>query len=195
MKKSILFVGNSYTFVNDLPNNHFAPLAAERGIEFDVTEVTLGGWRLLNFADPSDEGGKKLRAAIEGKHFDCVVLQDHSCGPIAMYPEFFAGAAALKALLEGQADRFILYATWGRRNGSLDLEIFGTDSRGMTERLAENYEKVGRALGMTVAHAGRAFVEYAAAHPDAELYMEDGSHPSELGSRVAAEAILAEILK
>lgn len=194
MKKSILFIGNSYTFVNDLPNNHFAPLAAERGIEFDVTTVAIGGWRLLYFADPENPGGKQLREAVKGRHFDYVVLQDHSCGPIAMYPEFLAGAAALKTLLEGHTDRFVLYATWGRREGNLDLEIFGCDCAGMTAKLAEAYDRAGKILGMAVAHAGRAFLAHKAAHPEDELYMADGSHPSETGSRVAAKAILGAVL-
>ena len=194
MKKSILFIGNSYTFVNDLPNAHFAPLARERGVEFDVTSVTLGGWRLLRFADPGDKGGRQLREAIAGRHFDYVVLQDHSCGPIAMYPEFLAGAAALRTLLEGQADEFVLYATWGRKSGSPDLEIFGCGCEGMTEKLAEAYERAGRLLGMKVAHVGRAFLDYAAEHPDDDLYMEDRSHPSVIGTEVAAKVLLDAVL-
>lgn len=194
MKKSILFIGNSYTFFNDLPTAHFAPLAAERGVEFDVTSVTLGGWRLLYYADPQDEGGKALREAIAGKHFDYVVLQDQSCASIAMYPEFLAGAAALKTLLEGQAENFVLYATWGRRNDNPDLEIFGCDSAGMAERIAEAYDKAGKILRMDVAHIGKAFLAHLAEHPDDELYASDGGHPSELGTKIAAKTLLDTIL-
>ena len=65
----------------------------------------------------------------------------------------------------------------------------------LNEALAQAYDAVGAKLGLPVAHVGRAFAAYAAEHPEAELYDPDLLHPSLLGSTVAAETILREVLK
>ena len=38
MAKSILFIGNSYTFYNDMPTAIFAPMAEAAGLPLDVTK-------------------------------------------------------------------------------------------------------------------------------------------------------------
>ena len=86
--KNILFIGNSYTYFNDMPEKIFAPMAEAAGYPANVTSVTRGGYHLFQFADPADEGGKQLRAAIAGNHYDVVVLQDQSSGPIFERAEF-----------------------------------------------------------------------------------------------------------
>ena len=94
-----------------------------------------------------------------------------------------------------QADRFFLYATWGRKPGNEKLQELGLTNEEMTEQLAAAYEEAGKRFDMTVAHAGKAFADYRAKNPDVELYNPDGSHPSEKGSEIAAETILATILR
>ena len=191
--KKILFVGNSYTFFHDMPTAIFAPLAKERGYSFDVTAVTRGGYRLSQFADPENEEGKRLRATVAGQHYDCVILQEQSCTPITDEARFLRGIADLRALIGTQADHFVLYATWGRKEGSPQLSELGLTRQEMTERLAAAYDRAALANGMTVAHVGRAFAEHMEAHPEEELYNPDLSHPSEKGSRIAAETILAAV--
>ena len=192
--KKILFVGNSYTYYNDMPQQIFASGAAAAGLELEVTAVTRGGWTLEKFADPENEEGQRLRAVIAGQRYDYVVLQEQSCRPVTEPEKFFAGVGALKELLSKQAERFVLYATWGRKPGNGKLAELGLTNEEMTEQLAVAYEKAGKRFGMPVAHAGRAFAKCRAGNPEAELYDPDGSHPSLLGSEIAAETILAEIL-
>jgi len=193
MQKSILFIGNSYTYYFDMPEKIFAPMAAAAGLEFEVQSVTHGGYRLSRYADPKDEEGQRLRAVVKGRHFDCIVLQDHSLSTILDPDGFFTGIHDLKRLLEAHTDRFVLYATWGRKTGCETLHRIGMTSAQMTEHIARAYEEAGRRFGMTVAHVGRAFAVYARKHPDAELYWEDLHHSSRLGSTIAAETILAAL--
>ena len=192
--KKILFVGNSYTYYNDMPQQIFAPKAAAAGLSAEVTAVTKGGWTLSKFADPEDEEGKRLRAVVAGQHYDYVVLQEQSCRPLVNPEKFFEGVAGVKELLSKQADRFFLYATWGRKPGNEKLQELGLTNEEMTEQLAAAYEEAGKRFDMPVAHAGKAFADYRAKNPDVELYNPDGSHPSEKGSEIAAETILATIL-
>ena len=192
--KKILFVGNSYTYYNDMPQQIFAKKAASAGLELEVTAVTRGGWTLEKFADPENEEGQRLRSVIAGQHYDYVILQEQSCRPVTDPEKFYAAVRDLQTLLAAQAERFFLYATWGRKPGNEKLAELGLTNEEMTERLAESYDEAGRRSGMPVAHAGHAFAAYRAAHPEEELYNPDGSHPSLLGSEIAAETILTAIL-
>ena len=193
--KRILFIGNSYTFFHDMPTAIFAPLAESIGYSFDVTAVTRGGYRLSQFADPENEEGARLRRTVAGQHYDCVVLQEQSCTPSTDEARFLRGVADLRDLLGAQADHFVLYATWGRKEGSPQLSDLGLTRLEMTDRLALAYDRAATANGMTVAHVGCAFAAHLTEHPEDELYNPDLSHPSELGSRVAAETILGAVIE
>ena len=193
--KNILFIGNSYTYYSDMPQALFAPLAARAGLDCRVTAVTVGGCTLARFADETDGPGQKLREAIAEQHYDLVVLQEHGTQPVRNPALFEQSVAALLRLLQPQAERFILYATCGRKTGHPDLEKLGMTEAELTEALACAYDAVGAKLGLPVAHVGRAFAAYAAEHPEAELYDPDLLHPSHLGSTLAAETILREVLK
>lgn len=185
----ILFVGNSYTFFHDMPTKIFAPLA--NALEpWEVTEVTKGGYHLLQFADPNNEQGKRLRATIKDKHFDVAVLQDHSLAAVLWQEEFDESVAQLTNLLRPNVDNFVLFATWGRKTGCPTLDELGLTSAQMTDVIAQAYDRVAAKYGSTVAHVGKAFAEYASLHPECELYFEDMHHPSELGSVLAAQTIL-----
>lgn len=194
MKKSILFIGNSYTYYHNMPEQIFAPMAAARGYDFDVRAVTHGGYKLSWFADSENEEGKRLRSVVDGRYFDCIVLQDHSLSTILNPGEFFGGIRSLKQLLEDKTDRFVLYATWGRKPGCETLEELGMTNEEMTRHIAEMYDEAGTRFGMTVAHVGKAFAAYTREHPKAELYFTDLHHSSILGSTIAAESILNAII-
>ena len=193
MKKSILFVGNSYTFYHDMPQCIFAPMAAEAGYEMDVRSVTCGGYKLEWYADQENAEGKRLREVIADRHFDCIVLQDHSLSTITDPAGFFSGIRAVKTLLEEHTDRFVLYSTWARKPGCPTLDEIGMTPREMTRHIAEHYDEAARRFRMEVAHVGRAFEAYSLEHPEAELYFEDLHHSSALGSTIAAETILSTV--
>ena len=193
--KKILFVGNSYTYYSDMPQALFAPMAARAGLDCEVTSVTVGGCTLARFADAADAPGQKLREAIAGEHYDLVVLQEHGTQPVRHFDTFEKSVAALLDLLQPQAERFLLYATCGRKTGHRDLAELGMTAEELLEALARAYDAVGEKYRLPVAHVGRAFAAYAAQHPQAELYDPDLLHPSLLGSTLAAETILREALK
>jgi hypothetical protein len=195
MAKSILFIGNSYTFYNDMPTAIFAPMAEAAGLPLEVTAVTKGGWKLSRFADPADEGGALLAAELaKGKKYDYVVLQDHSLRTIKNPDKFFAGVAACRDLLADRAGEFILYVTWGRKIGSPQLEELGLTTAEMAERISAAYGEAAARYGMKLAEVGRAFLAESEAHPDVELYNADLTHPSPAGSEIVARTILKAIM-
>jgi len=193
-EEKILFIGNSYTYYHDMPSRLFVSKAAEAGRSFEVYTVLKGGYKLSQYADPENPYGILLRETIENQHFDYVVLQDQSCNPIVDPENFLHGVESLKELLSDYTEHFILYATWGRKEGSSELEQLQITSTEMTQKLAEAYDLAGKKFGMVVAHVGKAFAERRKNNPLSELYEADMSHPSLEGSTLAAETILAVLL-
>lgn len=191
-KLQVLFVGNSYTYYYDMPQTFFTDMAAKVGYDAEVTSITAGGYFLSQYVDPEDAEGQRLRAAISGKRFDCVVLQEQSTNAIEDEERFFFGVQQLMELID--ADRYILYATWGRNDGSKDLVKLGLTRQEMTEKLSAAYGKAAKRYGAEVAEVGKAFWEYSLTHDKDELYNPDMSHPSALGSEIAARVILEQVL-
>ena len=189
-KLRVLFVGNSYTYFNKMPDTFFAETARAAGYDICVTAVTHGGYRLCQYADPENEEGKRLRETVKGKHYDFAVLQEQSLNPIKNEPQFLDGVGGVKSLID--ADKFVLYATWGRNDGSPELEELGLTRGEMTEKLSIAYNKAGETHSMRVAEVGKAFLAYPRKD---ELYDPDRSHPSPIGSALAAQVIFEKMIE
>ena len=190
MKKSfdVLFIGNSYTYYNDMPETYFIKVAEKAGYDITVTAITNGGASLYQYADPEHEIGKRLRQEIGEKKYDVAVIQEQSVTPIKDENCFLNGVRDMKALIN--AEHFVLYATWGRNIGSLTLEELALTREEMTEKLSVAYNKAAKLYGMSVAEVGKAFLQYEARN---DLYDEDHSHPSVIGSMIAADVIFETV--
>ena len=174
----ILMLGNSLTFANDMP----AMLAGLTGAE--VVHHTRGGARLSEQLNPATRLGARTQAALTGEHWDYVVLQEMSHGPVSSPKRFFSSVARLCEQIP------VLYATWAYRKGSGALSAKGWDYDEMSRALSGAYRQAARENRALLADAGRRFYERADTE---ELYAPDGVHPTEAGSRLAAETIAAAI--
>ena len=111
----ILFVGNSYTYYNDMPTL-FSRLCGCNGKRAMVFSVTHGGRKLHENLDPNDPVTRQLDAVTAQNTMDVCILQEHSILPITDFERFSANVTGLMDKL-GPA-RFVLYQTWGRKTGS-----------------------------------------------------------------------------
>lgn len=118
------------------------------------------------------------------------MIQEQSINPVKDEESFLGGVRDVAALVD--AEHFILYSTWGRNEGSPKLAELGLTREEMTERLSDAYNKAGKLYGMTVAEVVRAFLAYESRD---ELYSEDMSHPSPIGSELAARVIFEAALR
>jgi len=66
----VLFIGNSYTTVNDLPGV-FASLARSGGHRVETKRAAVDGWTLANHAD-----SPATATALTASRWDIVVLQE-----------------------------------------------------------------------------------------------------------------------
>lgn len=187
---AVLFIGNSYSF--GVPSA-FRKLAELRGREVRVGHSTYGGWTLERHSKHPPTL-KKLR---EGD-WDIVVIQDFSMNPslkerdrrkvMDPWVQFFASEARAIGAVP------ILYQTWGRRDG--DPSIPGDDFYSMNQRVREGYENASvRAGGIPVVAAGDAWEREFRAGRGADLFVEDGSHPSDFGNQVSTRVFFETIFR
>lgn len=183
--RKILFIGNSYTYVNDLPAA-VAAIAKAEGRPLQVASVTQGGQTLKFFNDPEKEKGKEALAAIASGDYDVVVLQEQSLRPAISTGLFLEAAASFCEQIRAAGAEPVFYATWGRKEGAAALAQYKLTNETMTAKLNAAYCKAGEVNGAHVACVGLAFYEIYTGHPEIELYNEDGSHPSKAGTFLAA---------
>jgi len=72
----VLFIGNSYTYVNDLPGTLAALAEAGGGVKIEHEQVTPGGCSLEKHFKDGDAVQK-----IQARKWDAVVLQEQSQMP------------------------------------------------------------------------------------------------------------------
>ena len=181
----ILFIGNSYTYRNDMPNILLG-LLQENGIDAEVASVTRGGQKLFRYLGEDEENHSALTSLLENNSYDLLFLQEQSYFPLTSYEQFELGVRELTKLVA--AKRAVLYATWGRKTGCELLETLGLTSEEMSDALEAAYRRAAAVAGAEVSSVGLCFSELSKTAPHIELYKEDLSHPSYAGSCVAAIA-------
>ena len=179
----ILFIGNSYTYFNDMPTL-FSRLCGCNGKQAQVFSVTKGGRKLHENLDSADQTTRELEAVVQQNPMDVVILQEHSVLPITDFDRF---SANIKSLMEkiGPA-RYVLYQTWARKAGAEFLQEHKLTPRTMAVKLKEAYAKVADITGADLAPVGQCFLAVSETHPEINLYDPDLTHPSYAGSCLSA---------
>lgn len=191
--RRVLFVGNSYTRYNDLPDVVRELSGARDDVApLEVESVLVDGATLWDHWTTTG-----ARERIESGVFDVVVLQGQSTEPIRDARDVPTGFRwATRYLAEAavaSGAQVVLFATWARRAGHPDYERLALgDPATMTADLVRAYAR--NAWGNAqLAQVGLAFEIALAELPDVEVYSDDGSHPSAAGSFLAG-CVLADMV-
>lgn len=186
----LLFIGNSYTFTNDLPGV-FSGLARAGGHPVETGMAAAGGWSLADHA-----ASAPTLSALQSSPWQYVVLQEQSQIPAvprlrtaAMYPA--ARTLARAATAAGATPIFLL--TWGHRDGWPEQGMAGYQQ--MQNQLNQGYQGIAHELGAPIAPVGEAWSLVHAQRPALELWQPDGSHPSQQGTYLAACVLYATIFQ
>jgi hypothetical protein len=173
----ILWIGNSYTYVNELPKI-IAQLADSSKVDRPpaITGILKGGETLKgHWANPA------LQSALAEK-WDVVVVQEQSTTPITAPDSLFKYGKLIGDAAHKAGARVVLYVSWPQK------------SRPAAEdTIVAAYRALGNATHATMALAGRAWLDVIAQDPSVELYQKDGSHPVPQGSYIAA-CVFYEVL-
>ena len=175
---AVLFLGNSYTYCNDLPGM-LAALAETAGTrKIETAQHTPGAYRFeQHFLD-----GKAVQMIAKRK-WDAVVLQEQSLLPVLNPQLMHEYARKLHAEIAKQGARTVFFLTWARQNKPQ-----------MQQALNDAYFAIAKELKAEVAPVGVAWQRALAAEPKLDLYAKDGSHPSVQGTYLAACVFYATLL-
>ncbi|MCL4809014.1 MAG: hypothetical protein KJ062_14700 [Thermoanaerobaculia bacterium] len=183
---SVLFVGNSLTFVNDVPALVRSIAASfTPGASLTVRSVTGGGARLADHWGKGEavRALRKLRPGV-------LVLQGQSTEPLNAPADFHRYARLLKAEADAVGARTILFQTWARPAGDAYYRrpASGGSPAAMQARLTRVYASLARSLGIDVARVGEAFSLVERDAPDIPL-LDGTQHATRAGSYLAAAVI------
>ena len=182
----VLFVGNSYTQVHDLPQM--------------VTDIALSMGDTMTYASNTPGGctfemhcrNQSMTMICQGG-WDFVVLQEQSQLPafpldsVELYVFPYAQQLVDSIYAHNPCAEPMFYMTWGRKNGDTEFGYPPMDTyEGMDSLLYVRYMQMGEDNDASVCPVGRVWHYLRDHHEEIELYMSDESHPSLAGSYAAA---------
>lgn len=213
----VLFIGNSYTSVNDLPAMVVGLAEAAGGRKIEVDRHLVGGATLEKHVKD-----KKAIDKIRAAKWDVVVLQEQSLRPIIDRQSMHEYARLLDAEIKQRGAKTVFYATWARQHipdmqdgadpatspeyaramhgigGAANTTEFDAwcqqQKAGLTGGLNGAYLEIGNELGAAIAPVGIAWKMALAADPPFVLHGPDKSHPNPTGTYLAACVFYATLL-
>lgn len=191
---SVLFIGNSYTYVNDLPTM-LGDLSTSLGDNVQFDSYTAGGATLEGHA-----GNAAAYAKINSEAWDYVVLQAQSQEP--SFPDTQVDANTIPYAIQladsvyanNYCSEVMMFMTWGRENGDPQWGPISTFD-GMNARLRSAYLRMADSVSGSVSPVGVAWKYVRDNHPTIGLYTGDGSHPSYEGTYLAACTFYASVFR
>ena len=191
----VLWIGNSYTFYNDLPKMT-ANIAARNNITLENTEVLKGGERWSgHLQNPG------LIEQLQKGGWDFIIMQEFSSGPAYSTKYVAENIIPYAETIDSIAHAYspdaqtVLYMTWGHRNGNIRQTPYPLDDNynDMQERIKTTYIDLAYDLNAWCAPVGIAWQNVRAKYPEIDLYTPDDFHPSLAGSWLAANAIFTTL--
>ena len=194
----VLFIGNSYTYCNLYPMQ-MKELAWYEGHYLDCALYFHGGYTMKqHLAD------NVSRETVELGGFDYAFLQDQSISSLRIGTSADQNVVGEMGKMVDRVKKFspkaecIIEMTWGRRNGNdatkskslQDIKTahpeYFTSYEAMQKVITTNTTTMAQELGLELSPVGVAWEIVRRERPDIELYVKDGSHPSDAGSYLAA---------
>ena len=197
-KQRVLFLGNSYTYVNNLPII-IKYIATIEGDTLITDENLIGGYTLKGHSTNQISISKIMQG-----NWDAVVLQEQSQLP--SFPiedvedDVFPAAKYLDSLIHvyNPCAKTIFYMTWGRKNGDKSNCQFWPPVctyAGMDSLLNLRYKMMAAQNNAIVSPVGQIWKEVRETNPEIVLYQSDESHPDLAGSYAAACSFYTTLFK
>ncbi|MCT4663996.1 MAG: PKD domain-containing protein [Flavobacteriales bacterium] len=188
--KSILFIGNSYTFYHNLPDLT-KQIALSYQDTLEIQSHTPGGAPLQQHAT-----NQQLTQLINSKNWDFVSIQAQSQEPSFPTGQFmnqtYPYAVQLVNTIKdnNECTEPVFFMTWGRKNGDANncaVAPWLCTYEGMDDSLRARYTFMANNTQSLISPVGAVWRYLRDNNTGIELYSPDESHPSLLGSYVAAQ--------
>lgn len=193
--KKILFIGNSSTYYNDMPNM-VKGLASANGRNVDIQSITAPNYKLYQFASEGSVYYTQIVNTLKGNHFDYVVLQDHRDVIIQNPTQTEEALSKLMPSITASGAQAVLYETQADFAGKsfvIDSFNFFLGHTEMQYYMTKNYFSVANKLNVTVSPVGVNYTRCKTLYPEINLYDTDMHHPSPAGSYLAACSLYATL--
>ncbi len=175
----ILFIGNSHTFFNDMPETFADMVEAASGSRPEVTMLAYGGRSLIWHSQEYFA----LRFNLMYGNYDYCIIQQQA-HPFPGIEETRTGLKPMVEICKAAGVRPVLYMPWAEK------------------RFPENQEKItdcmvnlGKEFNIEVAPVGLVWKEMLAVHPEIDLFWKDGEHAGPVGDYLIALVLTMCILK
>lgn len=170
----VLFIGNSLTYVNDLPGM-FVAVAEQAG----RTDVKAAGIASSDYALEDHWNDGRAPASLEKNQWEYVVMQQGSSALPASQANLRSWSVQFNPKIRAAGATPVMYMVWPTIDRQFDFPA-----------VRESYRNAADAIDGIFAPAGDAWVAYG--DVDA-LYAADGLHPTVQGTYLAAIVILERI--
>ncbi|MBC2846742.1 hypothetical protein [Winogradskyella flava] len=178
---SVLFVGNSYTYYSNMP--HLVSLISDSTkVKLITSKSTAGGAKLSDHWNGNK--GLKSKEAISSGKYDIVVLQGQSKEAVKEKEEFLMYSKKLSDLVKASGAKPYLYVTWAPQK----IPQY-------QETITETFQQASKESDCGLVMVGEAWKLAKALRPDIQLFLPDGSHPSDLGAFLTACAFVKTFSK
>jgi hypothetical protein len=168
----VLFIGNSHTYFNDMPQLFADMCEALTGEQTEVTMLAYSG-RSLRWH--TKEYFPIRFALLYGKYDFCVIQQQGHPFPGLSQTE--PDAEALISLCRTCGTKPVLYMTWAKKDEPEKIREISAAYRTLSER-----------CDALLAPIGELFEALRVSHPEIDLYWSDGAHASKYATYLIAAA-------
>jgi PKD repeat protein len=191
---SVLFIGNSYTYVNDLPTM-LSSLTVSLGDKITFDSKSNGGFTFANQVNDPLTFTK-----LHSKPWDYVVIQGQSQEPSFPTSQVntetlpYAVRLADSVYSNKFCSQAMYFMTWGREVGDPQWDSINSFYK-MNDRLRAGYLRIADSAQASVSPVGSAWRYVRDNNPTIQLYSGDGSHPSVAGSYLSACTFYASLYR
>jgi hypothetical protein len=169
---NLLFIGNSLTYVNDLPNL-VKSIAATNGKDLSITTIANGNYALI---DHWNDG--IIQTYIESGDYDFVIVQQGPSSQPYGRELLFEYGGKISELCKDNDTKLAYYMVWP------SLTYYST-----FDGVIYSYTEAANRNNDILCPVGEVWKSYFDATNDFSYYGSDGFHPSLEGSKVAAGII------
>ncbi|MGK0413887.1 MAG: hypothetical protein ACJA1B_002103 [Polaribacter sp.] len=163
----VLFVGNSFTYYNNLPHVVSA-MAKSQGYAIDTRHSTVGNATLKEHW--KSKRGAQTRKMIEDEQWDYVIFNNHSLSTIKKPKDFIEYSKKFADLVKEKGAEPIFMMTWAYKSNPL-----------MLLEIEKKYQELSVLSETAIIPCGSLFAASLQNRPDLELF-HDNKHPSQNGT-------------
>lgn len=174
----VLFIGNSFTARNDLPDM-IAKMAIACGKSMQHDLIFAGGASLRAHWN----AGRALKH-IQASKYDYVVLQEQSTLPVKNAIRMHENIRLFDSAIDKAGAKAVLYLTWARAHLPETQKV-----------ITDAYTTIGKELDAITVPVGTVWQKFLRKYKQPVLHDRDKSHPSLAGTYLAACVFLTVLFK